>query len=570
MDAPWWDQLHWTLWRIADCPAVIATAQAARQVASNVAAPLLDRGADSCCEWTAPKAELLPALDAGGLTSLLSSAQNNTTMHLAMAAWELAWVDSGPAACNLSGCLAQMPIREFGSAAQRARYLDNPRFRHGALCLTEALPGAGSDALFLEGSFQAVQTESGEIELVIEKRGRFTSHMDFADFVVAAVQARGAGVQGSALVILEPGDAGEFERGAAVRKLGYRMASTTNPVFRLRVSVTRIIGGHGIEDGKLSAKIDHRRCLGAALRRARAILSLMTAVKALATVQELAAPCRASADSQLLERTVELWAVGEAAASLGFAATRACDEMDSSGITESLADVLVPAAKLFSTSQVSSALQRLVTLGEWNVGSSSLHRRLADAQVEAVYMGPQAMQRRQLTAAMSDERFLKTFDLWTNGMEADGQVPLAAGMRLWRWTMEQMCQQRDGNGTRLYADARQGVGFSMADGLCGLLAAHSLATDVMRLESSAAEPSVISCYRDLAALAAALAASRVARFCEDLILGYRVNAATANAFLEMRSKMAPSLYATEAARQRAQSTLHPMLGMTTPANPARE
>ena len=85
-----------------------------------------------------------------------------------------------------------MPILDFGTSHQRELYLGNAAPRHGALCLTEPIPGAGSDALFLTGCFQIAEgLVDGELTLHIEKRGRFISHMDFADFVVAAVQARG-------------------------------------------------------------------------------------------------------------------------------------------------------------------------------------------------------------------------------------------------------------------------------------------------------------------------------------------------------------------------------------------
>ena len=63
-------------------------------------------------------------------------------------------------------------------------------------------------------------------------------------------RATASGVRGSALVILEPGDAGEFERGAPVRKLGHRFASTTDPAFRLTVPASRIVGGYTIEQGR--------------------------------------------------------------------------------------------------------------------------------------------------------------------------------------------------------------------------------------------------------------------------------------------------------------------------------
>src|ERR1035438_87671 len=109
--------------------------------------------------------------------------------------------------------------------------------------------------------------------------------MDFAQFVVAAVEGDGSGVRGSGLVILEPGDAGEFTRGSPVRKLGHVFASTTDPVFRLIVPASRLVGGFTMEQGSLIPRFSHRVLLEPALRRMRALLGLMTAAKALYTVQ---------------------------------------------------------------------------------------------------------------------------------------------------------------------------------------------------------------------------------------------------------------------------------------------
>ena len=65
----------------------------------------------------------LGALDAEGLTGILASTQHGLTLPLALAVWELACVDAGVATCSLSGSLAQMPIRDFGTEPQRNRYL---------------------------------------------------------------------------------------------------------------------------------------------------------------------------------------------------------------------------------------------------------------------------------------------------------------------------------------------------------------------------------------------------------------------------------------------------------------
>ncbi len=575
MAASWWDEVHWTMWRVADRPDLLAVIHSARHVAREVVAPLLAAGARSSCEWTSQKASMLASLDSNGLTSILSSASQGIATHLALAAWELAWVDGGAATSSLSGSLAQMPIRDFGTTGQRNRYLGNSDLRHGALCLTEPIPGAGSDAMFLSGRFHVSEWLPGsEPMLEIHKRGRFISHMDFADFVVAAVQGSGDRVWGSCLVILEPGDTGEFDRGPRVRKLGHQLASTTNPVFALRVPASRIVGGYTVDDGVVVPDFDHRRLLEPAFRRTRAILSLVTASKLLSTVEPLLnPPCRTTGAPELWERMVDLWAAGEAAASLGFSAARLSDRLDNwtnpPGELTREAAVLCPAAKVFSTSSAAVMLRHVAALGgcgPMDRGPGCMRDKLVDAQIEAVYLGPEAIQRRLVSAAMIDGEFLREFQVWTEELErlarrlpGTGICSLIAGMRLWHWTLLQLRRQTDLRGARLFCDARQGVTFPMADALCWLLAARSFALDVLELEMSgrrrAATGSVPSVLFDLCTIASVRAAGSVGQTCAALLLGYDtrfpVSAATRTAFDELRSKLDLSLCGALAARDRA-------------------
>jgi hypothetical protein len=568
MELTWWDEAHAALWRIAGRAELLELRNQARLTARETLAPLLAQ-ARTTCGWTEEKAHVLGALDAQGLTGILASARHGLTLPLALAVWELASVDAGVATCSLSGSLAQMPIRDFGTEPQRDRYLGRAVLRHGALCLTEPLPGAGADATFLTGRMTlAGAGADGEPRLEIHKRGRFTSHMDFADFVVAAVEGDGAGVRGSALVILEPGDEGEFERGAPVRKLGHRFASTTDPVFHLTVPASRIVGGYAMEAGALVPRFSHRVLLEPALRRMRALLSLMTAAKALSTVQEwFASTEQKSRDAEFRLSLADLWATGEAAASLGFFAARLCDELDRAASPSSadvrLAALFSPAAKLFSGSHFPESLRQVAAWGEFGAAGFDLPASLAEAQVEEMYMGPAALQRRLLSAAMTGARFLAEFELWTGEIDAlaerlprPGLRSLAEGMRLWQWTLERLHQQADARGARLYCDARQGVAFAMADALCGLLAARSLTYDGMEIENSPSSlgSECASVFQDMGILAAGRAASRMAQICVDLLFGYAerfpVSAAERKNFAELRANLCISLRGTMDARER--------------------
>ena len=565
MNFRWWDEAHAALWRIADHAELLKLRDKACLTASETVAPLLSQ-LRATCAWTEEKAHVLGALDAQELTGILASAHNGLTLPLALAVWELAGVDAGVATSSLSGSLAQMPIRDFGTEPQRDRYLGRADLRHGALCLTEPLPGAGADAIFLTGRMAlAGAGADGEPRLEIHKRGRFTSHMDFADFVVAAVEGDGVGVRGSGLVILEPGDAGDFERGSPVRKLGHRFASTTDPVFRVTVPASRIVGGYTMEEGVLVPRFSHRVLLEPALRRMRALLALMTAAKALSTVRESLHGTGRSVEFRLA--MADLWATGEAAAALGFCAARLCDELDCaenpSSADARLAALFSPAAKLFSSSRVPESLRQTAAWGEFGAAGFDLHSRLIDAQIEEMYMGPSALQRRLVSATMTGARFLADFLQWTVQMDAlaerlprAGMRSLAEGMRLWHWTLERLRQQADARGARLYCDARQGVTFAMADALCGLLAARSLALDVMEMESvrSPLYSECSSIFVDLSILAAGRAASRTAQTCVDLLFGYAqrfpVSAAERRTFAELRSNLSISLRGSLDARER--------------------
>jgi alkylation response protein AidB-like acyl-CoA dehydrogenase len=491
-------------------------------------------------------------------------------MPLALEVWELAGIDAGVATSSLSASLAQMPIRDFGTAEQRICYLGRTDLRHGALCLTEPLPGAGAEAISLVGRmYLAGATASGEPLLEIHKRGRFISHMDFAEFVVAAVEGDGDGVCGSGLVILEPGDAGEFDRGAPVRKLGHRFASTTNPIFRLSIPASRIVGGYTVEQGAIVPRFSHRALLEPALRRMRALLGLMTAAKALSTVQEwFNSPGPFSEDAEFRLCLADLWATGEAAASLGFSAVRLSDDLDravdGSGADASPAALFASAAKLFSSSRVTEALQQVVALSECGTAASSdLQARLIDAQIEDMYMGPAALQRRQVSVAMTEARFLAEFQQWTQVIDElaarlpkTGMRSLAEGMRIWNWTLEWLQRQTDARGARLFCDARQGVTFAMADTLCGLLAARSLALDVLEAERDfhQTQSGYASVFCDLSTLAAGRAAARGLQTCAELLCGYAerfpVSRDEQRTFQELQANLCLSLHGMLEARER--------------------
>jgi hypothetical protein len=96
----------------------------------------------------------------------------------------------------------------------------------------------------------------------------------------------------------------------------------------------------------------------------------------------------------------------------------------------------------------------------------------------------------------------------------------------------------------------------MADALCGVLAARSLALDVLEMETDrrlhGSEYAAI--FRDLSSLAAGRAAGRVSQTSVELLCGYAerfpVSGAEQGTLAELRANLCVSLCGTMDARER--------------------
>jgi alkylation response protein AidB-like acyl-CoA dehydrogenase len=294
-----------------------------------------------------------------------------------------------------------------------------------------------------------------------------------------------------------------------------------------------------------------------------------------------------------LHRLVDVWATGEASTSLGFAAARAFDELDplekemeklyaERGITgarakakllreaaeravtlmqlpvgdarrealnsdlllrfvllDSLADVLCPAAKLWNTGWGTQMMREAVSLmGGYGITEDCpgfLGNKWTDAQLEATYEGPEAVQRRQLSVTMTNPVFLAQFRGWIREMRGiasehpgTGACALATAMSMWLWTLDYLQRSKDADGSRLYQSARQGVTFPLADALCWLVAARCQILDVLRLAREGAEDvslaeglaGLVNFLTDLCHVQSARASGEAARICAELVFGY--------------------------------------------------
>jgi len=162
--------------------------------------------------------------------------------------------------------------------------------------------------------------------------------MGFANVVTAAVDSDDPEIKGSCMVILEEGDPGVFDRGTPTKKLVHQLSSTNDPIFNLKVPASRIVGGYTVKDGVIVPNYSHSEIIEAVFRRTRVTVGLMTAAKLLSAVEPIilyqrrrfrggeGAPGTPRFElgiqqkEDALHRLVDIWATGEASASLGFAA----------------------------------------------------------------------------------------------------------------------------------------------------------------------------------------------------------------------------------------------------------
>ncbi len=569
------DEVRQILWRFRDRFDLQMLVQSARAVARGPVARLVAEGARNTHNWTPEKAALLTAYDESGITAVfMDPAQGGflegpKNLALALVAFELAWVDAGAATGSLAGCLALSPIHERGTAEQRDYYLsrsappqpgeDRQPWR-GAFCLTEPIPFVGVDTGLLGGKVRVAQWDEGQEPLLqVEKRGRFITNMGFANFVTAAVESDDPRIKGTLMVILEETDPGTFDRGAPTRKLVHQLSSTCDPVFSLTVPASRIIGGYTVKDGVIVPRYSHGEIIEAVFRRTRVTVGIMTSAKLLSAIEPVIRYARGrfrgssaggpgtpryelglQMKEDVVHRLVDVWAAGEASASLGFEAARLFDRLDplerecqriheqrglkgsalakarrqaskdalaylegrrpelagnpviEGALLDSAANVLCPACKMWNTGQGARMMREAVSLmGGYGITEDCpgfLGHKWMDSQLEATYEGPESVQRRQLSVTMTDELFLAQFRNWTREMRAiandhpgTGACALATAMQMWLWTLQHLEKAKDADGDTLYQSARQGVTFPLADALGWLLASRSQILDVMAL-----------------------------------------------------------------------------------------
>jgi len=373
-----------------------------------------------------------------------------------------------------------------------------------------------------------------------------------------------------------------------------------------------------VKDGVIIPNYSHGEIIEAVFRRTRVTVGLMTAAKLLSAVEpviryqrgrfrggDVAQPGSPRYDlglqqkEDVLHRLIDVWATGEASASLGFEAARVFDRLDpierqkneifaqrgvSGGraqfkalkqvekdaleflrlsatpeaerdkaqyeklktdtlvqfvVLDSQANVLCPACKLWNTGYGATMMREAVSMmGGYGITEDCpgfLGYKWMDAQLEATYEGPEAVQRRQMSLTMTSGLFLVQFKIWIAEMRrvasrhpGSGACALATAMEVWLWTFNHLQKTTDAHDAKLYSSSRHGVTFPLADALCWLLASRCQILDALELEvKGPANPVVaegltglLNFLMDLCHVQAARAAGEVGRICAELVFGY--------------------------------------------------
>lgn len=626
------DDVRQIMWRFTERYDLHMLVQASRAVARGPVARLVAAGGRNSHEWTPEKASLLPHFDESGITAAFLEPEYGgfiagpKNLALALVAFELSWVDAGAATGSLASNLGLAPIHERGTPEQRAKYVggavplkpgEERQQIRAAFALTEPLPFVGVETGMMAGRVRVAEWKEGQEPMLhVDKRGRFITNMGFANVVTAAVDSGDPRIKGSCMVILEEGDPGIWDRGTPTKKLVHQLSSTNDPVFNLTVPASRIVGGYTVKDGVIVPAYSHSEIIEAVFRRTRVTVGLMTAAKLLSAVEPVILYQRRrfrggeggpgspryelglQQKEDVLHRLVDIWATGEASASLGFEAARLFDELDPlerrkdarlaecklTGraalkelarkqdealellalaaqpvgqrddarvaalqadelvrfvLLDSLANVLCPACKLWNTGHGATMMREAVSLmGGYGVTEDCpgfLGQKWMDAQLEATYEGPEAVQRLQMSMTMTNGVFLAQFREWIGQMKqiasdrpGTGACTLATAMQLWLWTLDHVQRAVDAEGAKLYHKTRQGVTFPLADALCWLLAARQFILDTIELETRGAAGAgladgfagTVAFMTDLCHVQSARVAGEVGRICAEIAYGY--------------------------------------------------
>lgn len=361
-----------------------------------------------------------------------------------------------------------------------------------------------------------------------------------------ALEGEGVGPAALGRLASHPdGSAATLGLALAAFELATEDAGPAAALVGLPMPADGVVGG-----GPLRAAADAGSSSGTRedVRRRAVAVGVMTAAKLLSALDPVLAHHgpTVSADGGAIQRAIDIWAAGEAAASIGFEAARTLDRLDTlalrhrgsgtptppadpdharrdalalcaerarpsdkrnaarintldadprvqQALLDALAAVLCPAVRLWDTGHgvhvLREALSLLGDAGLAPAGPGAIGYKWLDAQVEAASEPGDAALRRQLAGAMVDDVFLAQYRAWVDEMRqvasdrpGTGACLLASVMQMWLWTLRHLRRETGVDGRSLLSPDRDGVGGAMAEALCWILTSHQQIQDVFELE----------------------------------------------------------------------------------------
>ncbi len=288
---------------------------------------------------------------------------------------------------------------------------------------------------------------------------------------------------------------------------------------------------------RVADRAELRKLARSACPAARTLLAgakLLSAVEPVLRYQRRADVSRRESNQDVLCRLVDVWATGEAAASLGLAAARELDAPDEGCAPNNM---LSRAARLWTSVRTPAVLEDATQLlggaPLFEDDSGLLPTKLLRAQCEAAGPENQSLVRYELVKALADEASLAHLRGWIGEMKQiaaqqsdNGACTVGSAIDLWLWTV--------GHFQKLAAsdpvDPPRNLG-PLADALSWLLAARFQILDVRQLVSHGAGdaqladqlPGTVQLLGDLCHAQSARAAGEVGRICAELVFGYTLH-----------------------------------------------
>lgn len=283
---------------------------------------------------------------------------------------------------SVHGSLCAWPILEFGTEAQKQKYLRPLALGEtlGAFGLTE--PGAGTDA-----AGQKTTAEDCGDHYLLSGTKIFITNGYYADtYIVIAVTDKGKGAQGTSAFIVEKGYPG-FTFGTKEKKMGIRGSATYELIFdQVKVPKENLLGKEG--DGfKIAMKIlDGGRIGIAAQALGIAQGAIDECVPYVKARYQFGKPLSSFQNTQF--QLADMQTKVSAARLLVYAAAQAKQNHEDYRH-------LAAMAKLFASETASDVTRRAVQLvgGYGYIREYPFERMMRDAKITEIYEGTSEVQR---------------------------------------------------------------------------------------------------------------------------------------------------------------------------------